>query len=339
MQLPPVKFESILKHRLWGGEKIGSLFAKDLPQDQLPIGESWELVDLPEEQSIISGGMFDKLTFRDLLNKHGQEIGFNDVQAEEHFGLLIKFIDAADKLSVQVHPDSDTCKIYPKDRSKTECWYIMHAEEGATIFNGLKDGVTKEQFEQAIKDGTVKDTLVEIPVKSGDFFQIPAGRIHALGTGTLTAEIGTQSDTTYRVFDWNRVDKDGKGRQLHIQESMDSINFTGKKIYDESAEYPITKPLMDGCSSIGNAKLLTQCPFYTVAEISTKDSNAGFSTEVPMIIMTVAGSGKVWNKNIPDEVVEFKIGESFMIPAMEAGEIELSADTKLLVCCPGFEKP
>ena len=339
MQIPPVKFQSILKHRIWGGEKIGTLFAKDLPQDQLPIGECWELVDLPEEQTIISNGMFDKLSFRDLLNKHGQNLGFNEVQAKEHFGLLIKFIDAADKLSVQVHPDSDICKLYPQARSKTECWYIMHAEEGATIFNGLRDGVTKDDFEKAIKEGTVKDKLVEIPVKSGDFFQIPAGRIHALGTGTLTAEIGTQSDTTYRVFDWNRVDKDGNSRDLHIQESLDSINFTNKKIYDESAQYPITKPLMDACSKLGEAKLLTQCPFYTVAEITAKASPASFSTEVPMIVMTVAGSGKVYNTNMPDDIVDFKIGESFLIPAMDSGEIELTPGTKLLVTCPGFEKP
>ncbi len=339
MQIPPVKFQSILKHRLWGGEKIGTIFAKELPQDQLPIGECWELVDLPEEQTIISGGMFDKLTFRELLNKHGKNLGFNEIQSEEHFGLLIKFIDAADKLSVQVHPDSETCKIYPQARSKTECWYIMHAEEGATIFNGLRDGVTKDEFEKAIKDGTVKDTLVEIPVKSGDFFQIPAGRIHALGTGTLTAEIGTQSDTTYRVFDWNRLDKDGNSRELHIQESMDSINFSNKKIYNEDAEYPVSKPLMDACSKLGEAKLLTQCPFYTVAEVTAKDSPAAFSSEAPMIIMTVAGSGKVYNTNIPDDIVEFKIGESFLIPAMESGKIEMAPGSKLLVTCPGYEKP
>ncbi|MHC4260681.1 MAG: type I phosphomannose isomerase catalytic subunit [Planctomycetota bacterium] len=223
MQVYPFKLRAIYKQRIWGGQKLREFFGKEIPEGE-KIGESWELADLPEDKSVIANGELEGQTLAGAIEKYPEEIT-GDRRFRGLFPLLIKFLDAEDILSVQVHPDPPTCKRMGKGDPKTECWYIVRAEEGAVIYKGLKEGVTKESFAEAIEKGTVGGLLAEVPVATGECHFLPAGTAHTIGGGLLIAEIQTPSDTTYRVFDWNRVDDTGKLRPLHIEEALESIHF------------------------------------------------------------------------------------------------------------------
>ncbi len=223
MKLYPLKFEPIFKHRLWGDRKLAEVFGKDLPAED-SIGESWELADLPEDKSRVVNGPLAGETIASVVEQFGEEvmgIGYRGGQ----FPLLIKILDASDVLSVQVHPDEAACRRMGKGDPKTECWYVISAEPDAVIYKGVKRGVTPEQFGRAIENGTVAELLDKVHVKQGECHFLPAGTAHSIGAGLLIAEIQTPSDTTYRVFDWNRVDSDGNPRQLHLDEALESIDF------------------------------------------------------------------------------------------------------------------
>ncbi|MHC4061494.1 MAG: type I phosphomannose isomerase catalytic subunit, partial [Planctomycetota bacterium] len=223
MQLYPFKLKPIYKHRIWGGQKLREVFGKDIPEEE-KIGESWEVADLPEDKSVIVNGELAGETLIGAIEKYPKEIT-GDANFRGPFPLLVKFLDAEDVLSVQVHPDPETCRRMGKGDPKTECWYIISAEAEAVIYKGLKEGVTREQFADAIKQGTVAELLARVPVAAGECHFLGAGTAHSIGAGLLIAEIQTPSDTTYRVFDWNRVDDAGKPRQLHIEEALESIHF------------------------------------------------------------------------------------------------------------------
>jgi mannose-6-phosphate isomerase len=223
MQVYPLKFRPIYKQRIWGGQKLREFFGKDIPKGE-KIGESWELADLPEDKSIIANGEFAGQTLRSVVEKYPAEI-IGDKNFSGPFGLLIKFLDAKEVLSVQVHPDAATCERTGKGVPKTECWYVVSASDDAVIYKGLKEGVTREAFAAAIEKGDVAKLLAEVPVKAGECHFLPAGTAHSIGAGLLIAEIQTPSDTTYRVFDWNRIDDTGKPRALHIEEALESIHF------------------------------------------------------------------------------------------------------------------
>ncbi|MCX5635271.1 MAG: class I mannose-6-phosphate isomerase, partial [Planctomycetota bacterium] len=223
MKMYPLKFQPVYKERIWGGQKLRESFGKDIPPLK-KIGESWELTDLPNNKSVITNGELAGKTLETVIKKYPKEIT-GDKNFAGPFPLLIKFLDAEDILSVQVHPDEETCRKTGKGEPKTECWYILAAQAGAVIYKGLKKGVTKEQFAQAIEKGTVAELLVKITVKKGQCHFLPAGTAHAIGAGLLIAEIQMPSDTTYRIFDWGRLDQTGKPRQLHIKEAIESIHF------------------------------------------------------------------------------------------------------------------
>ena len=217
MEIYPFKFKPIFKERIWGGRKLGEIFAKDLPSS-VKIGESWELADLPDDISVITNGPLAGRTISYVLKKYpGQITG--DENFSGPFPLLIKLLDAQDILSVQVHPDKQTCLRTGQGDPKTECWYIISAEPGAVIYKGLKTSVTKEQFAKAIETGDVEKMLTKVEVKPGECHLLPAGTTHAIGAGLLIAEIQLPSDTTYRVFDFNRTDAAGTSRQLHIDQA------------------------------------------------------------------------------------------------------------------------
>jgi mannose-6-phosphate isomerase len=227
MQVYPLKFEPIYKERIWGGKMLREVFGRKTPRGKR-IGESWELADLPQNtragKSIIANGELAGQTLEAAIRQYPEEItGKREFTLP--FPLLIKFLDCGEVLSVQVHPDKETCRRIGKGDFKTECWYIIKAKPEAVIYKGLQPGVTREKFARAIKDGTVERLLNKIEVKAGECHYLPAGTAHAIGAGLLIAEIQTPSDTTYRVFDWNRVDEKGKPRPLHIDEAMESIHF------------------------------------------------------------------------------------------------------------------
>ena len=223
--LYPFVFKPIFKDRIWGGRELERLYDKKIPAHQ-PIGEAWEISDRPGDASIIVNGPLAGKDLRWLMENHALEIlGDAKPAAEGRFPLLCKILDAREKLSLQVHPPARQTKAL-NGEPKTEMWFIAAAALGASLYVGLKRGVTRAEFERKIADGSVADCFHRIPVKAGDTMFLPSGRVHAIGDGLVIFEIQQNSDTTYRVFDWNRVGLDGKPRELHIAQSLASIDFS-----------------------------------------------------------------------------------------------------------------
>lgn len=227
----PLCFEPIFQERIWGGRKLAELLGKKLPPN-VRIGESWEIVDRPEAQSVVTNGPLKGKSLHDLWTQHREEVfGEAPKTAREaralpnRFPLLIKLLDAQEKLSLQVHPPN---KIASRlgGQAKTECWYVAAAQPQAELFLGFTRLLTRDKFEEALRNGTAADYVHQIRVKAGDSMFLPAGRLHAVGAGNLLVEIQQNSDTTYRVFDWNRVDASGKRRQLHVNQALQCIDFT-----------------------------------------------------------------------------------------------------------------
>jgi mannose-6-phosphate isomerase len=223
MSLYPLTFVPRFKERVWGGRNLERLYQKALPPN-VPIGESWEICDRPGDASVIANGPLAGKDLRWLMENHRAELLGNGGENVEHFPLLIKILDAREKLSLQVHPPAAKAAAMGGE-PKTEMWYIADATPEADLFVGLKKGVTREEFGKKIGDGSVADCFHRIPVKKDDVMFLPSGRVHALGAGSVIFEIQQNSDTTYRVFDWNRVGLDGKPRELHVPQSMESIDF------------------------------------------------------------------------------------------------------------------
>jgi len=219
--LYPLTFHPIFKERVWGGRNLERLYQKPLPP-KVPIGESWEITDRPEGVSVIANGPLAGKDLRWLMENHREEL-LGNVKGER-FPLLIKVLDCQETLSVQVHPPANVAEKL-KGEPKTEMWYIADATPEACLYAGLKRDATRYDFEHRIQNGTVADVLHRIDVKAGDAMFLPSGRVHAIGAGNVIFEIQQNSDTTYRVFDWNRVGLDGKPREMHVRESLESIDF------------------------------------------------------------------------------------------------------------------
>ena len=219
----PLTFQPIFKERVWGGRNLERLYHKPLPPTA-PIGESWEITDRPEGVSVIANGPLAGKDLRWLMENHRAEL-LGKGATTERFPLLIKILDCQETLSVQVHPPA---KVAPQlgGEPKTEMWYVADATADAALYAGLKKGVARGDFEKRIADGTVAETLHRLKVQAGDVMFLPSGRVHAIGGGNVIFEIQQNSDTTYRVFDWNRVGLDAKPRDLHVRESLASIDFT-----------------------------------------------------------------------------------------------------------------
>ncbi len=222
MPLQPLTFTPLFMERIWGGRRLETLFGKPLPAD-VRIGESWEIVDRPEAQSIVRGGDWAGRTLHDLWMHERSEV-FGEMPDAPRFPLFLKLLDAEEKLSLQVHPPAPIAAKLGGE-PKTECWYVAHAEPDAELYVGLKPGSTRASFEAALKAGTVADQIHRLPVRARQTMFLPSGRVHAIGAGNVLVEIQQNSDTTYRVFDWNRKAEDGQPRTLHLAESLASIDF------------------------------------------------------------------------------------------------------------------
>jgi len=311
MEVYPFKFKPIFKKRIWGGQKLREVFGKDTPAGE-KIGESWELADLPEDKSVIENGRFAGRTLSSVIEKYPVQItgteGF-----KLPFPLLVKFLDAEDKLSVQVHPDAETCRRMGQGQPKTECWYIISAQPGSVIYKGLKKGVSKEQFASAIENGTVAELLQEIPVEAGQCHFLPAGTAHSIGAGLLIAEIQTPSDTTYRVFDWNRVDERGKPRQLHIEQALESIHFDVC-----GQDLPVT-----------TEGRLVDCEFFKVDKARHAE---GTKVALPAgkmeVLIFISGSGTIYSCQTDN--VSFKAGDCLLVPWAYDGAMQFDDDTQYL---------
>jgi mannose-6-phosphate isomerase len=208
--------------RIWGGRRLERELGKHLPRDR-PIGESWEIVDRPEAQSVVRNGPLGGKTLHELW-MHNREPIFGNVPDATRFPLLVKIIDAREKLSLQIHPSGKIAARLGAE-PKTEFWYVAAADSGAELFVGLREAMTRAQFEEALRSGTAAQYVHRIRVKTGDAMFLPAGRLHAVGEGNLLVEIQQNSDTTYRVFDWNRTDNQGRSRRLHVKQALQCIDF------------------------------------------------------------------------------------------------------------------
>lgn len=220
----PLKFHPQLMERVWGGRRLAELFGRAVPPGKV-IGESWEISDRPGAESVVANGPWRGRTLRDLMAADREWLMGRPGPADEPFPWLCKLLDAGDDLSLQVHPPADRARELGGD-PKTEMWLVAAADPGARLYAGLKPGITRDEFERRSRDGTVAVCFHQIPVQPGDVLFLPSGRVHALGRGLVIFEIQQNSDTTYRVFDWNRAGLDGKPRELHLEKALASIDFT-----------------------------------------------------------------------------------------------------------------
>ncbi|MHC4396922.1 MAG: type I phosphomannose isomerase catalytic subunit [Planctomycetota bacterium] len=311
MQLYPLKFKPIFRDYLWGGHKLREIFGKDVPDEKI-MAESWEIVDLPDDKSVIANGELAGKTLREIIEKYPKEI-IGDENFKPPFPLLIKFLDCANVLSVQVHPDRQSCRRMGKGDPKTECWYIISSEPGAFIYKGLKPGVTKGQFAEAINKGSVAELLAKVPVEAGQCHFLPAGTAHSIGAGILIAEIQTASDTTYRVFDWNRVDASGKSRPLHIKEALESIHF------DASGDN----------LSVTTVGKLVDCEYFTIDKgHQAKNCEVLLSPGIMKVLIILDGFGII--SQTDGISVEFKTGDTILIPAVYEGAVQFADETQYL---------
>lgn len=290
--MEPIFFEPIAMERVWGGRRLETSLGKKLPAG-VPIGELWEVVDREDAQSIVAGGEFAGRSLHDLwTNERARVFGAAYLNhPAPRFPLLVKLLDAAEKLSVQVHPPQHLAAALGGE-PKTEVWYFLETTTGANIYAGLRSGTTRAGFEKLLHEGGVERALHEIPVHNGESIFIPSGRLHAIGAGNLIIEIQQNSDTTYRVFDWNRMGLDGKPRALHIDQSVASIDFEdfGPEVRASSES------------------LVADCPFFKVEKIGLDDAaelrpKDRFALVVALNNRVICGGR------------EFARGQFFLIPA------------------------
>jgi len=217
-------FKPIYKQRVWGGRELETHLKRNLPED-VPIGESWELVDREQDESLVDRGEWAGFSIRELLLSQGHKIMGPKWPNNKRFPILVKWLDCKERLSLQVHPPHFAAEKLGGE-PKTENWYVVKTEPNATLVVGVKEGVSKEAFKKAIEDQTLENCVHTLPVQRGDAMFIPSGRLHAIGAGNFILEIQQNSDTTYRVYDWGRVGLNGKPRQLHVNESLESMDFS-----------------------------------------------------------------------------------------------------------------
>jgi len=337
----PLYLQPILMDRVWGGNRLPTLFGRPATPDKV-IGESWELADRPEAQSAVVDSATPGVTVRQLLEQYPEQILGQALAARRpaRFPLLVKYIDAGQTLSVQVHPDDQGAAAH-HDRGKAECWVVVHAEPGARIIRGLKPGTTRAQLEQELTKGKVEDVLHVFEPHVGDVVALPPGMVHALGAGLIVAEVQQNSDLTFRLYDHNRVDRNGNGRKLHIAEALDAIRFDGS-----GSEFP------------GNVAADTWTPLYrrrragvTVEHILQGQyfdlfryrlaPGARMALEAlptaPRVLMAIAGVGRLGRQVI-------KGGQTVLLPAAAramavsarkgaSGELILLATSPTLAAC------
>ena len=318
--LYPLVFHPLFKDRVWGGRELEKLFGKKLPAGK-PIGESWEISDRPGDESVVANGKFAGQNLRQLMEKFPREIlGHARPAAENRFPILCKILDARDKLSLQVHPPASKAAEL-KGEPKTEMWYIADAAPGAELYVGLKRGMTRAEFEKRISDGSVAECFHRVPVRAGDTMFLPSGRVHAIGSGLVIFEIQQNSDTTYRVFDWNRVGLDGKPRELHIAQSLASIDFN-------DFEPSLVQTRFSG-DETAKSRPLVRHELFCVDSTELK-SGARISLKPNQLQIIALVRGKIEVKSGVDTVT-LDAGQFCLIPAeLKQAEVIAKTDASLL---------
>lgn len=307
MSAYPVLFEPIYKPKLWGGRRIFTQFERKVVSSE-PIGESWELADLEEDQSLVANGPKRGRTISQLLEEWGSDLLGRVNLFDGRFPLLIKFLDACDFLSVQVHPDERMArKLGGHVRVKHEAWYILAVEAGGVIYHGLEPGVTAAVFREASLSGRVDGVLRKIAVRSGECYYLPSGTPHALGAGVLVAEIQTPSDITYRTYDWGRVDPNtGRSRDLHLEQALQCIDFD----LPSPPPMQVAKPID---SMWPQAVRLLACPCFIIDCMDARAGNQGaFAAGQPRVWIILEGRGQIESSDV---ALEFRKGNVILLPA------------------------
>ena len=304
----PMLLSPAFKDYLWGGTRLKEEFGKKSDLDI--VAESWELSTHKDGQSVVASGEFAGMTLGEFVEKNPSVLGEN-CKKFEFFPILIKFIDAKDNLSIQVHPDDEYALKNTGGYGKTEMWYILDCEEGASLYYGFKEEITKEQFKASIEDNTLLDYLNKVEVKKGDVYFIEAGTVHAIGKGIVICEIQQNSNTTYRVYDYDRRDAQGNARELHVEKAL---------------EVSVTKPPMEYKQE--NENLLAKCKYFTVekADVDGEMEFAVDETSFKSVIVT-DGEGTL---TLGDCEMQIKKGDSIFIPAQN-GKFTVKGNCNIII--------
>lgn len=302
--LYPLTFTTIFKDKLWGGQKINTVLGKDY--GDLPnCGETWEISGVKGNVSVVDNGELAGMSLRDLIAEYKGRLVGNRVyeQFGDEFPLLIKFIDANDDLSIQVHPDDALAKKRHDSFGKTEMWYIMQSDPGSTLITGFNQEVNRESYQQTFNEGKLTDILNREPAEAGDVFYLPAGRVHTIGKGLLLAEIQQTSDVTYRIYDFDRKDAEGNTRELHVEAALDAIDYA---FYDEyKTKYPAETDAL--------VEVVKSEYFHTRKMALTDPMSRDYSSvDSFVIVVVVEGQGKIETEA---GSIEVKAGQALLIPA------------------------
>ena len=315
MNLYPIKLNPYVSETIWGGKKLIEEYG--VKTEKSNAAEGWMLSCHEAGSSTVANGEFAGKSFSEVVKEYPELCGKNADNFED-FPILIKFIDAMDNLSVQVHPTKEYCEKTGRGQSKTECWYIIDAEEDAYLILGFEDKITPEEFKAAIENNTLTDYVSKVPVKKGDFFFIESGTLHAICKGILLAEVQESSNTTYRIYDYNRVGNDGKPRELHVE---DGAAVTKLEKYSQP----------DFCKGNGldtpDRRLLADCPLFKVWKLDLNGEISGISDENSFVsLLIMDGNGTL---DVCGETVSLTKGESIFIPA-NAGEYKISGNMEII---------
>jgi mannose-6-phosphate isomerase len=314
-----LKLKPALKDYLWGGRRLVDEYNKE--SDLEKVAESWEMSNHKDGSSTIVNGKYKDNTFRKYLEIEGKKVWGEKANKYDNFPVMIKFIDAKQDLSIQVHPDDEYALKYEGEYGKNEFWYVLDAIPGAFLYYGVNEEMTKEQFRERIQDGTICDYLKKVEVNKGDCFFIKTGTIHAIGAGIVIAEIQQCSNSTYRVYDFGRVGADGKTRELHIDKAVDVTNLTPSGKNGESDGHPINKG--EYISTLLTKNNYFTCTKYDVNKnVTLEADNTSFNS-----IIVIDGNGKIYSET---EKYEIKKGDSFFIPA-GYGTYSISGDVKVIL--------
>lgn len=303
--LYPLKFKPTFKEKIWGGKKFASFFKQNLDSEK-KYGESWQISDIEDDISIIENGFLEENSLVDIIELYmGDLVG---EQIYDRFGLafplLFKFIDAHDKLSLQVHPNDELAHQRYQQLGKSELWYIIDAKPNAGLYIGFKKNRSQEEFLDALEQGELEEMIQFYPVKKGDAFFIPAGTIHAIGEGVLLAEIQEASDITYRIFDWNRKDENGMMRELHIEEALEAINYNQGEGYK-----------MEYKEELNSSVSIIQSEFFNISKILIDSPIHKSYIKIDSFVVYMCTEGEVHFFTERDH--EFiTAGESILIPAV-----------------------
>lgn len=306
--LYPILFSPIYKEIIWGGDMMQSHLGRTLPKTTLPIGEAWEIVDRPDSQSAVENGPLKGKTIRELIETYGSSLA-GEKYANKLFPLLVKIIDAGQRLSLQVHPDEATCKKFKGAEPKTEMWYIIAAKKDAKIFVGLNHKATKGSFLTTCQSIEVEKYLQASKSVAGDAYFISAGTVHAIGEGNLLFEVQQNSETTFRISDWGRIGADGKPRELHMEKALESIHFIQRSSSKVSG-------VTGGAPHNRKFPIIQYCPFFKVDDLRLTgkwdDTTIHNGSGVFHIITAVNNGIKIQKDSV---ITEVPMGRSALVPA------------------------